>query len=124
MGMAKSSSAGRLCKIVFFCFATLLAIILFTALTWTLLHDAKLSPEFPEFWVDLVAVLPCPLISTSSSDYLTTTWNLTLVAINLNRKMDLYYENFQADIFYDNVDDKENNSNLKLRTATLPPIYV
>ncbi|KAB2628657.1 cyclic nucleotide-gated ion channel 1-like [Pyrus ussuriensis x Pyrus communis] len=89
MGMAKSSSAGRLCKIVFFCFAALLAIILATALSWTLLRDAKLSPEFPEFLVDLVAVSPCPLTAASSSEYLTATWDLTLVAINPNRKLEL-----------------------------------
>ncbi|KAM1130499.1 hypothetical protein EV1_044788 [Malus domestica] len=124
MGMAKYSSAGRLCKIVFFCFVALLAIILVTALAWTLLRDAKLSPEFPEFRVDLVPVSPCPLTATSSSDYLTATWDLTLVAINPNRKLDLYYENLQADIFYGDVDDKESDINLKLGTAPLPPIYV
>ncbi|CAN6574723.1 unnamed protein product [Malus baccata var. baccata] len=120
--MAKSSCDGRLCKIVLLCFAALSAIILVTAYVWAELQDAELSPEFPEFRVDLVAVSPCPLIATSSSEYLTATWDLTLVAINPNRKLDLYYENLRAEIFYG--DDKESDSNLKLGMAPLPPIYV
>ncbi|KAM1723968.1 hypothetical protein ACFX13_022529 [Malus domestica] len=82
MGMAKSSSARPLFKIVFFCFVALLAIILATALAWTLLRDATVSLEFPEFRVDLVAMSLCPLTATSNNDYLTATWDLTLVAIN------------------------------------------
>ncbi|KAM1460866.1 hypothetical protein TB2_045123 [Malus domestica] len=122
MGMAKSSCDGRLCKIVLFCFAALSAIILVTAFVWAELQDAELSPELTEFRVDSVSVAPCPLIATSSSEYLTATWDLTLVAINTNRKLDLYYENLRAEIFYGG--DKESNSNLKLGTAPLPPIYV
>ncbi|XP_077240058.1 NDR1/HIN1-like protein 26 [Tasmannia lanceolata] len=81
-------------------------IIAITFIFWLILR-----PTLPDFSITSASVSP---INTSSSSQLTANWDLTFSVRNPNKKMNIYYDQIDASVFY--------GSDF-ISLTSLPPFY-